>query len=1021
MTRKILNNPLWLSIACCSLGMGQQNSGGLTPSSNPGVVRSITNPTTLSCIVGSSAPLVYNNEGVDTIYTAQGSPCAYAAPPGGSTSTLTPSGVGASGPSGANKLVGPANNFIITDGSGNGQGGTPSAAAALLGNNITYSQLGGTNPAAAGAALGATALQPGGNGSGLTGLTYNQLSGNPTSAQIIAGLGYTAQNSAVSNTNNAGIGSCSSGLFGTGTASGGTQPCAQVNYSQLGGTNPAAAGAALGATSLQPSTSFSGTGTYTNGVYNNNNVLTQALGTGSLIIQVENFIDSLPVNVISYGAIKDAKLVTGISTTSGSFTVTIAGITSAAVNDPITFFKEKTNQNFQTKILSVSGTTATLRDALDVTDTGRQVYFGTDDTAFINIAAAYAITNHKSLYFPGGGYYYSPTFSDLPAINGWANPSVYGEGPQRSILYIGGLDYFVDDNVFWNTSDFHDMEYFGGSGPIRQRLLTQNVGELQSFHDNMAFEFAGCAYSWNSGDVSTVNIKNNYFQAVNSTFNGMGLCIYGSDANTVISDNSFVNQLVGIKLGLGGNGAHISHNEFFNFFPEPTPNTVLRSGIWLVPSTGLTAYNTLIKDNKFGPENLDQKDVRVLLADCTRCSSASPPDASHLFGDSLPLTSVSTGFISNTDFSGNTVATTSAGSFLNPVFYSYSPNVSANNFQYQIAGGATSYVLQFDPVVTCASGNNQMGPFVTGTTGFIGSNCTGYGLPMNVNGNAWYLQSGTSQITMGINGCAAGQSYISLFSSPNCPRSSLWTDGTSTRLTSPTGTHGFLDINDVPVFDWATNGTQALLTSHNTAGEVHTSPGGYYWFSAGAGSLFRFAPDGQSDVCDVTIAGLICKAGYSIAAPTITDSGLTPGNCVQAGTGGLLGTTSTPCPNSTVVPQNVTPIQLTGQTASIGATNILASAPVGGYRACGYLVVTTGGLANAGNASLVFGWNDGTAIQSNTPSGLGSIALLTTGDEGQGCTFLRSAASQNITYSTTLSSVTGAPTYSLYVTLERLF
>ena len=46
------------------------------------------------------------------------------------------------------------------------------------------------------------------------------------------------QSSSSPNVNNAGIGNCTSGQYGTGTAAGTTQPCAQVQYSQLGGTTP---------------------------------------------------------------------------------------------------------------------------------------------------------------------------------------------------------------------------------------------------------------------------------------------------------------------------------------------------------------------------------------------------------------------------------------------------------------------------------------------------------------------------------------------------------------------------------------------------------------------------------------------------------------------------------------------------------------------------------------------------------------------------------------------------------------
>jgi hypothetical protein len=51
-------------------------------------------------------------------------------------------------------------------------------------------------------------------------IPFSQISG----AQ--AALGYTAQNAAIANANNAGIGNCPTGQFATGTASGATQPCA---------------------------------------------------------------------------------------------------------------------------------------------------------------------------------------------------------------------------------------------------------------------------------------------------------------------------------------------------------------------------------------------------------------------------------------------------------------------------------------------------------------------------------------------------------------------------------------------------------------------------------------------------------------------------------------------------------------------------------------------------------------------------------------------------------------------------
>lgn len=171
-----------------------------------------TDPTTLNCSVGKGILVyVYNNAGTAIQYTC-GPSGHYIATPGGST-TACAGAVG--GTCGANVIAGGANGIVKSTNSGatttTATPGTdyviPSgnvATATQLANlptaapsgqyctgvlasgncipaQVNYSQLGGTNPAAAGAALGATALQPAGNGSSLTGLTYTQIGGTPVS------------------------------------------------------------------------------------------------------------------------------------------------------------------------------------------------------------------------------------------------------------------------------------------------------------------------------------------------------------------------------------------------------------------------------------------------------------------------------------------------------------------------------------------------------------------------------------------------------------------------------------------------------------------------------------------------------------------------------------------------------------------------------------------------------------------------------------------------------------------------
>lgn len=135
---------LWAAIAIPAFAQNQ--GGGIT---QPGAAqRSLVNPTTLSCTVGQSPSLLYNNGGTDSVYTAQGSPCAYALAPGGST-TVCGGAVG--GTCGALVINGGAIGLVKA-----GTGGTSTTPAVP---NTDY--LPPANPALTGTpTLNGTALGP---------------------------------------------------------------------------------------------------------------------------------------------------------------------------------------------------------------------------------------------------------------------------------------------------------------------------------------------------------------------------------------------------------------------------------------------------------------------------------------------------------------------------------------------------------------------------------------------------------------------------------------------------------------------------------------------------------------------------------------------------------------------------------------------------------------------------------------------------------------------------------------------
>ncbi len=111
-------------------------------------------------------------------------------------------------------------------------------------------------------------------------------------------------------------------------------------------------------------------------------------------------------------------------------------------------------------------------------------------------------------------------------------------------------------------------------------------------------------------------------------------------------------------------------------------------------------------------------------------------------------------------------------------------------------------------------------------------------------------------------------------------------------------------------------------------------------------------------------------------------------------------------------------VNLTAQTASIGTTTLFAvgSSGAGIYRVS-YSGIDTSAGTSGDTLTVTIGWNNGSAAQSFTSS---AVSLSSVGAEIAGDVFLFSAASQNITYATTASSVLGSPQYALRLRIEYL-
>jgi hypothetical protein len=122
-------------------------------------------------------------------------------------------------------------------------------------------------------------------------------------------------------------------------------------------------------------------------------------------------------------------------------------------------------------------------------------------------------------------------------------------------------------------------------------------------------------------------------------------------------------------------------------------------------------------------------------------------------------------------------------------------------------------------------------------------------------------------------------------------------------------------------------------------------------------------------------------------------------------------------------------VNVTGQTAAIATTNMVASAPIGQYEVSIY-AESDATCSAPGSAALTvtLGWGDRTGARTMTVpfqgSGVtnGSLALGSTANFGEAVlTLWNNSTSNSLTYSTSYTAcTTGTGTYALYITYRRM-
>jgi hypothetical protein len=218
-----------------------------------------------------------------------------------------------------------------------------------------------------------------------------------------------------------------------------------------------------------------------------------------------------------------------------------------------------------------------------------------------------------------------------------------------------------------------------------------------------------------------------------------------------------------------------------------------------------------------------------------------------------------------------------------------------------------------------------------------------------------------------------------------------------------TGNAGIIDFQSIGVSQTytlpAVGGT--LLTQTATATlettftyKMNTSAGGFV-DAAGSTKKMRF------DLTGITAGGTRNIKWFDIAGSPVISGNTTSSS-------GVLGASS-----------------LTAQTGSVGSTTLLTgtAATAGVYQVMAYIKTTTAGTGGTVKATVA--WNDGASQSMDIPlvttAGVtGTVSLTTLNAFGQGSVVVYAAASQNITFTTTVAGATGSPQYAIYVRIMKL-
>lgn len=320
---------------------------------------------------------------------------------------------------------------------------------------------------------------------------------------------------------------------------------------------------------------------------------------------------------------------------------------------------------------------------------------GGDDTARIDAAA----TASLRLHFAPGSFSYSG--------NGLNPSGRYDTGSGRGSTQINlgaGKSLWTASGA---VSAFYasDISVVGGFGAYRGTYTGVSVQHHIVMERIEHLNYTACAVSTMASDQPYWTLRECSFKGVNDTAT-IGFAHNGDSAGLLIDHCAFEKNRVHIKLAWGGDASFIRNCDFLRFTAY---SGIPRTDLWVCPNASATQTNSaglIVSQNKFGNENLDINDYRVLYA-----AEGSGTDITDKFPT---LAAVATGNIFQHLYTGNLH---DGNGVTTPNFItSNTATLYTRVADHMLAGTRPAYIISYTAAAQTAMGvpsvTNIVGPLI---------------------------------------------------------------------------------------------------------------------------------------------------------------------------------------------------------------------------------------------------------------------------------------------------------------------